>query len=211
MKVLVIGATGQTGQLVVKQGLALGYDMVAYVRHPERMQAEPGLTIISGELTNTLKLQQSMQGVNAIVVTLGASIKKISEPVLQENMPYIIAAAQSKNVDRMIILSALGVGQTKHNTVFPYNLMTKILLGKPFDDHEKSERLLTASDLQWTTVNPGILTNHVRPNRARQFLATSGKKAPLIPMTQRQDVADTILMAVTVDETIHQAVIVLSN
>ena len=211
MKILVIGATGQTGQLVITQGIALDYEMVAYVRHPEKLTPQAGLTIISGELVDEENLTKSMHTVDAVIVTLGASIKKISEPVLQDNMPHIIRSAQSAKVKRLIILSALGVGQTQYNTIFPYKMMTKFLLGKPFQDHERSEQFLAASELHWTTINPGILINQTKPQRSRQFLAESGNKAPLIPITQRQDVAAALLAVIPKQNTWEQAVIVLSN
>ena len=211
MKILVIGATGQTGRLVVAQGIALGNEMVAYVRHPKKLTPQVGLTIISGELADEERLIQSMHTVDAIVITLGASIKKISEPVLQDNMPHIIRAAQAARVKRVVVLSALGVGQTKNNTIFPYKMMTKFLLGKPFQDHELSEQFLADSELHWTTINPGILTNQAKPQRSRQFLAKSGHKAPLIPITQRQDVAAALLAVIPKQSTWEQAVIVLSN
>jgi uncharacterized protein YbjT (DUF2867 family) len=35
MKVIVFGATGKAGQLAVRQALAAGHDVTAYVRNPE--------------------------------------------------------------------------------------------------------------------------------------------------------------------------------
>jgi uncharacterized protein YbjT (DUF2867 family) len=37
MKITVFGATGETGRQLVQQALAAGYEIVAYVRNPSKL------------------------------------------------------------------------------------------------------------------------------------------------------------------------------
>ena len=42
MKIVVLGATGRTGRLVVEQALARGDEVIVYVRNPHGLVAKPG-------------------------------------------------------------------------------------------------------------------------------------------------------------------------
>jgi uncharacterized protein YbjT (DUF2867 family) len=46
MKLLVLGATGATGQQVVGQALQAGHEVTAYVRNPSKLAREPGLRVV---------------------------------------------------------------------------------------------------------------------------------------------------------------------
>jgi putative NADH-flavin reductase len=50
MKIAVLGATGRTGRLVVEQALTRGDEVVAYVRNPHGIAANPGSEIAVGQL-----------------------------------------------------------------------------------------------------------------------------------------------------------------
>lgn len=60
MKLFILGATGRTGQELVRQALSDGHEVVAYVRSPEKLNSQEKLTIIQGTLEETTKLQQAM-------------------------------------------------------------------------------------------------------------------------------------------------------
>jgi len=50
MSVLVTGATGTVGSVVVKQLVAGGFDVRAFTRSPEKATFAPGVTPFKGEL-----------------------------------------------------------------------------------------------------------------------------------------------------------------
>jgi uncharacterized protein YbjT (DUF2867 family) len=49
MRVLVLGATGETGQLIVRDALAKGRSVVALVRSKARALISPGADMIEGD------------------------------------------------------------------------------------------------------------------------------------------------------------------
>jgi uncharacterized protein YbjT (DUF2867 family) len=49
MKIVVLGATGRTGRLVVEQALMRGDEVVAYVRNPHGIATNPGFEISVGQ------------------------------------------------------------------------------------------------------------------------------------------------------------------
>ncbi|MFC8519396.1 NAD(P)-dependent oxidoreductase [Streptomyces sp. NPDC057257] len=70
MKLLVLGATGR---LVVDQALAAGHTVRALVRSLEKLDARPGLDVVSGQATDAGDVTQAMTGVGAVISTLGAT------------------------------------------------------------------------------------------------------------------------------------------
>ncbi|MCT8398113.1 NAD-dependent epimerase/dehydratase family protein [Weissella cibaria] len=60
MKILVFGATGKTGREITRQALSNGDEVIAYVRHPENLSEQTGLTIVGGQLNDLDRIEQTM-------------------------------------------------------------------------------------------------------------------------------------------------------
>ena len=50
MKIIVFGATGGTGKLIVTQALAKGHSVTAFVRNPDGLPQDPHLRVIQGDV-----------------------------------------------------------------------------------------------------------------------------------------------------------------
>ena len=74
-KLLVIGATGSIGRLVVAEALHEGYRVRALVRAPAKAQRvlPPPVELAVGDVTQPETLTSAVDGVNAIVFTHGCS------------------------------------------------------------------------------------------------------------------------------------------
>jgi uncharacterized protein YbjT (DUF2867 family) len=66
MTVLVTGATGNVGSVVVEQLVAAGFDVRAFTRDPEKATFAPGVTPFKGELLDVDALRAAMDGVEAV-------------------------------------------------------------------------------------------------------------------------------------------------
>jgi uncharacterized protein YbjT (DUF2867 family) len=54
MRLVVFGATGLAGQVLVSQALAAGHEVTAYARNPSKLgSSRPKLTVVRGELTGS--------------------------------------------------------------------------------------------------------------------------------------------------------------
>ena len=51
MHILVIGASGRNGSLIVKEALSRGHTVTALVRNPSSISAHSGLTLVKGKPT----------------------------------------------------------------------------------------------------------------------------------------------------------------
>jgi uncharacterized protein YbjT (DUF2867 family) len=71
MRVLVIGATGQTGQHVVSQLLAQGHEVTAFARNPSAINECERLRAAVGDARDLQSIERAVAGQNAVIVTFG--------------------------------------------------------------------------------------------------------------------------------------------
>ena len=71
MNLVVLGATGRTGRLVVEQALAAGHTVTALVRSPEKLTAgHSNLRVVRGEATETAAVSSALEGAATFVLAL---------------------------------------------------------------------------------------------------------------------------------------------
>src|SRR5271157_5951276 len=74
MTVSVVGATGSIGRLVVDEAIRQGHAVRALVRNPSKArQLPPEAQVVVGDVTRPETLPGTVDGVDAIVLTLGSS------------------------------------------------------------------------------------------------------------------------------------------
>ncbi|MBU7561649.1 SDR family oxidoreductase [Weissella cibaria] len=210
MKILVFGATGKTGREITRQALSNGDEVIAYVRHPENLSEQTGLTIVGGQLNDLDRIEQTMTGVDAVLVALGA-VNNSGIEIMAPAVATIINVAKRVGVNRLIVLSALGVAETMLNTAYPYKVTVQTFLAKKFLDHDKAMRLIQASGLDWTTIHPGLLLNGDQTANPVVKNAGVSKKVTGWAYTNRADVAATMLRVIRDATTFGQQLVVLSN
>ncbi|MEU0407923.1 NAD(P)-binding oxidoreductase [Streptomyces griseorubiginosus] len=210
MRIAVVGATGRTGRELVRQALADGHEVVAYVRRPEAVTPIPGLTVVGGQLDDEAALTDALEGCDAVTVALGNPITKASAPLMQIAMPTVIAAAKNAGVRRVVVLSALGVGATLANTRYPYRFGCRTFLVGAFRDHLAGESLLEDTSLDWTTIHPGPLFDGPRTPHPTIVDAASRRRMPRAPRTMRADVAAAMLDMLTDPATFGRQMLITS-
>ncbi|WP_084105785.1 NAD(P)-dependent oxidoreductase [Demequina sp. NBRC 110056] len=193
MRVAVLGATGRTGSRLTTLALGAQHDVVAYARRPDAITPQPGLAVVGGELDDLDGMTSALSGCDAVVVALGPKVSQAHAPIMQTAMPTVIAAARAAGVRRIVVLSALGVGETFANTRYPYRFGCRTFLAGNFRDHLAGESLLEDSGLEWTTLHPGPLGDGAATPKPTIIEATPDYAMPRAPRTQRSDVAAAML------------------
>lgn len=61
-KILVLGATGGTGRLIVSEALARGHEVTALVRSPEKAGDLKGARLIVGDIRDENALRNALRG-----------------------------------------------------------------------------------------------------------------------------------------------------
>ncbi|MBD0255111.1 MAG: SDR family oxidoreductase [Cytophagales bacterium] len=160
MKVLIFGASGSTGQHLVKQALAGGHEVTAFVRDPAKITlGHARLTLHQGNVGDFAAVQRAVSGQQAVLSALGADNMFAFDKVLVEGMGHILRAMQSAPGARLVYLSTLGVRESRHAAGLLIRTLAPTLLRTEILGHEAREERIRASALDWVIVRAPILTN----------------------------------------------------
>ena len=206
MRLLIVGATGGTGQQLLTQALEAGHDVTAFAREPGKIAAQhPRLRCIRGDLTDHRAFGDALRGHAAVISAIGRGYSFKSEQLIQRAVPVILAAAQSAGVRRLIFVSALGVGESARQAPLPARLFFRTLLRGIYADKLIGDNLIRRSDLDWTIVQPSQLTDGplTRQYRSGERLDLRGR-----PAISRADVAHHILSIVADAAAVRKTLIV---
>ncbi len=206
MKLLVLGATGRTGQHIVEQALAKGHTVTALVRDPGKISARDGLTLVKGTPTEAGDVAAAGQGADAILVALNnprATDAPWSRPLSSEKILTKVAqniAALGKR--RVVFLSAIGVGDSFDQSAWIMRAMIKYTNMKhAYADHNAAEQVFRASQTDWTLVRAMGLSNSDKAKALIVGTATTPKPGMMV---RRSAVAGFMLSAAESGSHIHE-------
>lgn len=187
--VLVVGATGQTGRLLVTDLQAAGYRVRAFVRDAEAARSEFGddVALAVGDVKDPAGVAAAMQGVDAVISAIGA--RGASGPDRPETIDYqgvrnLAEAAAEAGVGHFVLLSSMGVTHEDH----PLNKM----FGDVLRWKGRGEQALRDSGVPYTIIRPGGLVNE--PGGQGRIVLAQGdeRRQAVIP---RADVATVCVAA----------------
>ena len=72
MQVALIGATGFVGAAVLKELLQRGHEVVALVRDPAKLAAQPRLKVVQADVLDAQQVQQAVAGSDAVLSAYNA-------------------------------------------------------------------------------------------------------------------------------------------
>lgn len=187
-RVIVFGATGGTGRLLVEQALARGYAVTAFSRNPGKLELEhPALTKVAGDVLDPASVEAAVAGHDAVVVTLGMPLLDRSG-LRAKGTANVVRAMEAVGVERLICLSIMGLGESWDNLPWLYKrFMIPVLLARPTADHRDQEQLILASELDWTIVRPPNMTD--KPGTGEIRHGFGGGEGPVGMYIPRADVA----------------------
>ena len=192
LKVLIIGATGGTGQQLVAQALQAGCDVTAFARNISRISVQhERLRCVAGDATAAWSsLDEAMRGQDAAISAIGVGASLQAGDLIQRAVPAMLSAMRAHRVRRLIFTSAIGVGDAFHDAPLFSRIMIRLLLRDIYADKAIGDALVEESGLDWTIVQPAQLTNGPLTGtcRAGENLKWSG-----IPTISRADVAHFML------------------
>ena len=152
-RILVLGATGNTGQEVVDLALARGHRVTAFVRSPQKItRAEGALTIVKGDLRSAADLAQALPGHDAVISVLGPPTRDAFRPhhLLTECAATTVAAMTTAGVRRLALVSAAPLFPEKG----PKFSFFRWFLQHHLRDLEGMEAVVRATDFDWTIARP---------------------------------------------------------
>lgn len=200
MQIAVIGGTGRTGRLLVEQALAAGHTVRILARDSSKASGLKGrVEIKQGEVLDPGVVKALIGGVDAVVCLLGAPQTKPGT-IMSEGTRNIVRAMKATGVRRLILVSSDGAGETRSE--LPLTLRLGSFFVKEFmAEKEAQEKIVRASDLDWTIVRPGQLTDN--PITGKVATSRAGRK--LTGKVGRADLARFLLGQLADPSTIHHS------
>jgi putative NADH-flavin reductase len=166
MKILLLGANGAVGQLVLDDLLQANHDVKALVRNASTMQGNHRrLTVVQGDPTNVADLEDVLAGQEVVVSTLGARTNK--KTTLRADVARNLAAGMKRHgVRKLVWLDAAGVGSSKEfvqrSSFFFGRIIIPLLLDNMYEDAAVADALIEKSGRDWVIVRPMSFTNSAK-------------------------------------------------
>ncbi|HEY5387943.1 MAG TPA: NAD(P)H-binding protein [Thermoleophilia bacterium] len=155
MKVVVFGATGRTGRLLVEGALARGHDVTAFLRAPEKLgDLRHRVRVVAGDVLDGGLVSDAVDGQDAVLVALGVAMKRGDPAVNAQGTLNAIRSMQRYHVRRLVVLSAGGTQQGPDpNLPWAFERIVKpLFLKHAFADLRRMETSVRQSELDWTIV-----------------------------------------------------------
>ncbi len=158
VKLFVIGATGATGTALVKQGLERGHQVTAFSRSPMKgFDGASALVSHVGDPMRTEELAAVLGGHDVVLSALGTrGLGGGGTTVLVDGVKATMTAMQTVKLRRLIIISS-----TLNDPNQPWlpRFLARTLLKHHAADQREMEKVIAATDVNWTVVRPPRLTN----------------------------------------------------
>ena len=158
-RLLILGANGPTGRLVVRQALARGHRVAALTRHPEAFPIQhEDLEVIAGDATDAAVIDPAIAGADAIISVIGAKFTRKPVDVYSRSAALLVAAMSARGRGRLVVVTSAGVHASHQQQGLgqkaAFTLMRRTLGSTVYDDMVRMEAIVSASALGWTIVRP---------------------------------------------------------
>ncbi|MEO6972841.1 MAG: SDR family oxidoreductase [Rhodoferax sp.] len=192
MKILVLGATGATGRLIVSKAVAKEYEVIALVRSKAKAADLTGAELVEGDARDPDALARAIVGCDAVVSSLGTAMSPFREVTLLSTATRaLVGVMAQQNVHRLVCITGLGAGDSRgHGGFFFDRLFLPLMLRKVYEDKDRQEDAIRASTLDWTIVRPTVLNDKPARGRTQALTDLSGIHGGTIA---RADVADFVV------------------
>ena len=200
MKVVVFGAAGRTGRLVVEQALEKRHSVTAFVRRADSLVEQlPALRVVVGDALDQGAVEEVISGADAVVSAIGASPSQ-PDNVCSRSIASIISAMQRHAVGRLVCITTAD----DVDSGFLFERVVKpLFLKQVFADKAAQELAIYKSGLDWTIVRPPILRDGPRTGAYRLAIGVTPKGGWRV---SRADVAEFIVRELSRKDYVHQTV-----
>ncbi len=198
MNIALIGATGFVGSAVLDELLQRGHRVTALARHPAKLAARQGLTVLTADAQDATQVAQAAAGHDAVVSAYnpGWTVPDIHDQFLVGTRA-IYAGVRASGVRRLLVVGGAGSlyvapgVQLVDTPEFPAEYKAGALAAR-----EALKLIRQENTLDWTFLSPPILL--APGERTGQYRV--GAEAPLMNGEQPGGISVKDLAVAIVDE-----------
>ena len=164
MRIVLFGANGGTGRLLVRQALAAGHEVVAVTRRPDAFRiTHERLSVTGADVYDGAAVDRVILGADAVLSSLGVPFGRKPITLYSVGTANIVNAMSHRGVKRLVTVSSSATEPSYHaDGGFLLNrimqpLVTATIGKTTYADMRVMERYLRVSDLDWTVMRPSGL------------------------------------------------------
>jgi putative NADH-flavin reductase len=201
MKVLIIGATGATGRVLMREALEQGHEVTALARNPSALAPEDHRPrVLQGNALDASEVEAAVAGQDAVLSALGTRSTRPTT-LFSQSTHNLISAMNKHGVRRLVCITGIGAGESKGHVGFLYDrIMLPFVVKNIYEDKNRQEEAIKQSDLEWVIVRPARLTDEAAKGEYRVYLGGSYTAKTI----SRADVAAFMLAQLTDETYVHK-------
>ncbi|WP_123042823.1 NAD(P)-dependent oxidoreductase [Cohnella candidum] len=170
MKIIVFGATGNTGRRVLAQGVRMGHELTAFVRSPEKLHEQQGedtarqVNVIAQDIMDPHGVREALSQQDAAIIAAGNAEQGDEFVRIVDN---IVSQCEDHRsfAGRVWLMGGAGLLDIPHTDLIGNNLP-----GFPpmYQTHNRNLERLRQSRLDWSVMCPGTMVDstwHPEPVR----------------------------------------------
>src|SRR5258708_11985790 len=162
-RLLVLGAGGGAGRVLVPRALAAEHSVTVVVRDRQRLRLQHSeLAVVEGSVMDAAVMNEALLGQEAVVSVLGTRRGPSgfgSFKLMSRTMAALLPAMQRHRVQRLVLLSALRVGESAALSPLILRIVFQTAFRPVGRDKALSEDQLRRSGLDSTVVYAPELAN----------------------------------------------------
>jgi len=220
MRVLVIGATGPAGILLIREALAASHSVVVYARSPgklpEEIRIHERVTIVEGQLDDVQALTRAITGVDAVLSALGPPV--LHGPFHHAGAPLakayqrILDIMKRRGVRRLIALGTTSIKDPAHDkfsaTFFALVTGVMVLASTAYHDVQEFGKAIMNSgeEIDWTIARVPVLTD----KHSTEYIAGYVGDGKTKPFLSRAAFAHFVVEELSKNQWVHKLPLVSS-
>jgi putative NADH-flavin reductase len=175
-RILVLGATGHLGKVLLDCLIKNNYHIVVLVRNPQKLiKKYSELTVIKGDPTSYDNIDNALNNIDIVISTLSHGFRT-SYPIQEKTMTVLLPLMEKKHITRFISVtgSGLNVKGDPKSLIGKYSeIFLSLIDPYRMSDAKNMQYLLEKSTIDWT-----VIRTPIHNNRLSQKMIHVGFKQP---------------------------------
>jgi putative NADH-flavin reductase len=160
MKIVIFGASGHIGRILVTRALENGYNVTAFVRNPKTITIKnKNFSIYVGDIQNYTQVADAIKGNAAVISVVGNKTRSAlfkSHTGISDGVEHIVKAMKQQKVKRLLFVTSFGLNESMF---LPEKIFIRTVLRNIFEQMPRQEKMISQSGLDYTIVRPARLTD----------------------------------------------------
>jgi uncharacterized protein YbjT (DUF2867 family) len=145
----------------VREAGERGHSVTALVRSKAKATDLAGAELVEGDARDEQALLRALEGCSGVISSLGTPMSPFREvTLLSVATRALVKAMDRRKLRRLVCITGPGAGDSRGHGGFLFDrLILPLLLMKVYQDKDRQEDVVRASDLDWVLVRPMVLND----------------------------------------------------